>query len=178
MNVSYRCLNNLNLSAGFGCLHARILKPVAAKSSPSHIIATKGSSVWLHWSYTYTGDGKQGPFILLYKEQIIVFKPPLEAPKVLAKRIGQNGTLKLQSPVPAPFNGRVEVIQSNSTLVIHDLQFNDAIYQFTSIVTVNVDVGAGQKSNMFHLLPNVYITVYGKKTYNLVQINAKHFVES
>ena len=47
--------------------------PVEADSSPSHVIAIQGSSVWLHWNYTYGGDGKVGPVTLTYSEQIIGF---------------------------------------------------------------------------------------------------------
>ena len=48
--------------------------------------------------------------------------------QALTKRTGVNCALSLESPVPAPFHGRTEVLSSNSTLVIHNLQYNDSIY--------------------------------------------------
>ena len=168
---------NINLTAGLVCDEEVILKPVAAKSSPSHIIATKGSTVWLYWNYTYTGDGGHDSVFLTYKKQVLGCKRPLEKHKALARRIGQNGVLRLESPVPAPFTGRVQVISSNSTLVIHDLQFNDALYQFSANVTVDVDVGAGPKSNLFRLLPNIHLTVYGKETCNHLYFSGNHYVK-
>ena len=143
--------------------------PDASKSSPSHIIADKGSSVWLHWNYTYVGDRGQG--YSNYKEQVIGFNSPFDSYKVLAKRIGQNGALRLESPMPAPFKGRVEVTSSNSTLVIHNLKYVDEFFQFSSTVTMETKTGAGLRSNTVHMLPNITITVYGMKTYNLIHFN-------
>ena len=141
-----------------------ILVPVEAFSSPSHVITTKGSSVWLHWNYTYIGDGRQGIITVTYKEQIIGFNTKLQPTiQTLAKRTGQNGALTLESSIPAPFNGRVEVISSNSTLVIHGLQYNDSTYHFSSHVTVDLDAGAGAIANIYKLRPVVSITVNGKR---------------
>ena len=136
-----------------------------AHSSPSHVIATKGSSVWLHWNYTYIGDGIHEKSVYLkstYKEQIIginsISRPRFQA---LAKRIGENGTLTLESPVPAPFTGRVDVISSNSTLVIHDLQYDDSTYRLSSDVNVHIDIDAGPILYEFRLKPVVSLTVIG-----------------
>ena len=102
--------------------------------------------------------------MLTYREQFIGFKNASNSSiQALAKRIGQNGALRLESPVPAPFNGRVEVISSNSTLVIHNLQYNDSTYQFSSYLTMNVDVGVGAMTNKFELMPVVSITVNGMR---------------
>ena len=148
-------------------MNGQVLRPVEANSSPSDIIATKGSSVWLHWSYTYIGDGRHGFINVTYKEQIIGFKSASQ-PSVakLAKRTGQNGALTLESPVPAPFNGRVDVISANSTFVIHGLQCNDSTYQFSSSVSVDVDPGSGALTNIFVLKPIVSITVNGMNIYH------------
>ena len=167
-----KVLNSHNLSVGFVYGQVHILKPVASDSSPIHIIATKGSSVCLHWSYTYVGDGRHGSAISTYKEQIIGFSSPFEASKTLARRIGQNGALTLESLVPDPFNGRVEVISSNSTLVIHNLKYTDELYEFSSTVTMDANMGAGPHTNIFHLLPNVTITVHGMKTFNFLYFTA------
>ena len=136
-----------------------------AHSSSSHVITTKGSSVWLHWNYTYIGDGIHEKSVYLkstYKEQIIginsISRPRFQA---LAKRIGQNGALTLESPVPAPFSGRVDVISSNSTLVIHDLQYNDSTYRVSSDVNVHIDIDAGPILYEFRLKPVVSLTVFG-----------------
>ena len=146
------------------------INPVEAKSSPSHINATKGSSVWLHWNYTYVGDGPTGPFVtFIYREQIIGFRNTSEPTiEILANKTGQNGTLTLELPVPALFSGRVEVISSNSTLVIHGLQYNDSTYQYLSIIEVIVRIRGGSlSSSAFNLAPIVTITVHGMNIYHI-----------
>ena len=150
-------------------MNGEALSPVEANSSPSHIIATKGSSVWLHWNYTYVGDGVQGIVTLTYKEQIIGFNSTSQLTvQTLAKRTGANGALTLESPTPAPFNGRVEVILSNSTLVIRDLQYNDSAYQFSSFATVDTDFGSAISSIKVHLKPAVSIEVHGMSSFHFL----------
>ena len=143
------------------------ITPVEVNSSPSQFIASKGSSVWFHWNYTYIGDGRHGFVTFTYKEQIIgfnaIFQPTTQT---LAKRNGQNGALTLESPVPAPFNGRAIVISANSTFVIHNLQYNDSTYQFSSSVSVDSDVGGGAITNIIALKPLVSITVTGMSIYH------------
>ena len=160
----------------------RIFTPVAvngqhaftiseANSSPSSVTATKGSSVWLHWNYTYIGDGTHfgGVLTTFYREQRIELNSTSEtAIKTLARRTGQNGVLTLESPVPTPFNGRVEVISSNSTLVIHNLQYNDSTYHFSSYLSVDFDVGAGAKANRYNLRPVVTINVNGMRAVHIL----------
>ena len=144
-------------------MNGQVVKPVEAKSSPSHINATKGSSVWLHWNYTYPGDGPQGLATIFYKEQLIRFSSTSQpAFQILANKTGQNGILRLESPVSAPFTGRVEVIFSNSTLAIHNLQYNDSNYQFSSTVEVRIDAG----STVYPLIPTVTLaTIQGMNIY-------------
>ena len=145
-------------------MNAQVLSPVEANSSPSHVSTIKGSSVWLHWNYTYVGDGPSGPVVTFnYKEQIIGFNTTLQPTiKTLAKITGQNGALALESPVPAPFNGRIDVISANSTFVIHDLQYNDSTYQYSSSVIVDTDTGGGVVfTNNYTLKPVVSIAVIG-----------------
>ena len=138
----------------------QIISPVEVNSSPSHVITIKGSLVWLHWNYTYIGDGLQGLITLTYREQTIRFNSTSQPSiQTLAKRTGQNGALTLESPVPAPFNGRVDVISANSTLVIHDLQYNDSTYQYSSSVIVDITPGGGVVTKI--LKPIVSITVNG-----------------
>ena len=103
-----------------------------------------------------------GGLVTTYREQAILVNSKSQSiGHVLAKRIGQNGALTLESPVPSPFIGRVEMIPSNSTLVIHELQYNDSTYQFSSYVNVDLDVGAGPRTNKYTLVPVVSITVNG-----------------
>ena len=145
------------------------LTPDEANSSPSHIITAKGVSVWLHWNYTYIGDGAQGLVTLTYKEQIIGFNSTSQPTiQTIAKRTGANGALTLESPTPAPFNGRVEVISSNSTLVIHDLQYNDSIYQFSSNVKVDLVFSGKTSTYDFHLKPIVSITANGMNVFHIL----------
>ena len=149
-------------------MNGQLISPVEANSSPSHIIAIKGSSVWLHWNYTYVGDGPSGAVILTYKEQIIGFNSTSQPTiQTLAKRSGQNGALSLDSSIPAPFNGRVEVISSNSTFVIHGLQYNDSTYQYSSSVSVDIDPGGGAVTKVSVLKPVVSITVTGMSIFSL-----------
>ena len=156
-----------NIVSYLGLLvNGSVVSSSQAYSSPSHIFATRGSSVRLHWNYTYVGDGKHEEkvhFISKYKEQIIEINSTSQPwAQVLAKRIGQNGSLILQSPVPAPFKGRVEVISSNSTLVIHNLQYNDSTYRFSSDVNVDIDIFAFEPVlHDFQLKPVVSLTVVG-----------------
>ena len=140
------------------------INPVEANSSPSHINATKGSSVWLHWNYTYVGDGRDGRFVTFtYKEQVIGFTSTSQRTiYTVANKTGENGTLALELPTYAPFTGRVEVISSNSTFVIHGLQYNDSNYQFLSMIEVFIRIpGGSPSSSIFNLAPTVSITVKG-----------------
>ena len=157
-------------------INGQIVNPNEANSSPSQITAIKGSSIWLHWNYTYIGDGSHSggvfPATINYIEQIIGFsntsQPTIQA---LVKRTGQNGVLTLASSVPAPFNGRVEVISSNSTLVIHDLQYNDSSYQFSSNVKVTIINRGIPRIRTYNLRPVVAITVNGMKFCNFLYLN-------
>ena len=145
-------------------VNGQVLQPVEANSSPSSIVAIKGSSVWLHWNYTYLGDGRHVAVQSYYNEQLIRCTSVSDGHiQVFAKRIGQNGAITLQSSIPAPFNGRVEMISSNSTLVIHRLQYNDSLYQFSSNVNVSLDFGGGFIVNIVPLKPTVSITINGMK---------------
>ena len=134
------------------------------KSSPSHINATIGTSVRLRWDYTYVGDGMYGPLRYKFKEQIIEFHSPSQTMiQVIARRIGQNGALKLQSPTPTTFRGRAAVISSISTLVIHNVQYNDSTYNFSSYVTLDVNPGYKPEQHKSNKFSYVKITVYGMK---------------
>ena len=107
--------------------------PNIALSSPGHIIAARRSSLWLHWNYTYGGDGANRK----YKEQVVGYRSKMVPTFVtLAKRNQQFGTLAKKSSISGPFNGRIDVISENSTLVVHDLQFNDSAVNFSSTVWV------------------------------------------
>ena len=123
----------------------------------------------MHWNYTYIGDGTHLGAVTIttnYSEEIIGFDSASQSIiQVLAKRIGQNGVLSLQSPIPAPFNGRVEMIPANGTLVIRDLQYNDSSYQFSSNVKVTTGVGSSAVLNTYKLKPTVTLAVNGMNTY-------------
>ena len=148
-------------------MNCAVVKQVEGKSSPSQVIAIKGSTVWLHWNYTYIGDGAHRGTVSVttnYIEQIIGFNS-ISHPSIqlLAQRLGQNGALKLLSSIPAPFNGRVAMISSNSTLVIRGLQYNDSLYQFSSNVKVTQDTGGGPVLYIYKLKPIVTMTVKGMR---------------
>ena len=97
--------------------------------------------MWLHWNYTYGGDNR----IVRLKDVTFGYKSRLQptfAP--LAKRTGAFGTLVKQSPISGPLNGRVDVIPDNSTLVVHNLQFNDSGSNFTMPAII-----------LYHVNPNI-----------------------
>ena len=142
-----------------------VIKQDDATSLLHDIVTTKGKSMSLYWNYTYIGDGIHGvkiPISTSYKEQIIGFNSTSEPIiQTLAKIVGQNGILTLEPSIPAPFHRRVEVISSNSTLVIHDLQYNDSTYQFLSNVQVLINIGAGYAVHTYHLKPIFKVSVNG-----------------
>ena len=151
--------------AGFVVNGQDVFTVSEANSSPSSVTAAKGGSVWLHWNYTYLGDGKHGGVTTTFKHQVVALNSTFESIiKTLANKTGSNGALTLESPVPAPFNGRVEVISANSTLAIHSLQYNDSIYQLLSYVTLELDIGVGAFPKRNDLKPVVSITVNGMRT--------------
>ena len=134
--------------------------PNAALSSPSHISARKKSSLWLHWNYTYGGDD---PGLITYKEQIIGYKSKMESTFVpLAKRNGPSGALVKQASIVGPFNGRIDVISDNSTLVVHNLRFNDSGTNFSSYVDIETRFGSSPTRNTRYLEPVVTVEVIGK----------------
>ena len=144
-------------------MNGQVIKIAEENSSPYNITAAKGSSVWLHWNYTYIGDGRHAFAIITYREQIIRFNSTAQnTMQTLARRIGQNGALILKSPLPAQFSGRVEVISSNSTLVLHNLQYNDSTYRFYSDVIVKIRVFSNVPVlHRVHLMPIISLTVIG-----------------
>ena len=136
----------------------RVLEAVEELSSPSHINATKGSSIWLHWNYTYIGDGTHNGTITDFRDQIFVARKDITSQLIVAK-LGHHGPLTLVSPIRAPFTGRLATISSNNTIVVHNLQYNDSHYLFLSRIYVYV---SGRGSVMFPMRPIVGLTVYGK----------------
>ena len=128
-------------------------------SSPSQISATKKSSLWLHWNYTYTGDY---PGMVIYREQIIGYTSKVKPKLVpLAKRNGPSSALVKQSSIIAgPFNGRIDVIGDNSTLVVNNLRFNDSGTNFSSYV--DIGFGTPPTQNIVDLRPVVTIEVIGE----------------
>ena len=145
----------------------KIVTVLEASSSPSKITAAKGWSVWLYWNYNYIGDGLHGGVLsTTYRDQIIGFTSTSQPHfQVLARRIGQNGALALEYPVPALFHGRVGVISSNSTFIIHDLRYADGLLTFSSFVRIDVDPGGPRKTYMYVLQPNIALSIYGMKIY-------------
>ena len=148
--------------------------PNEASSSPNQIIAPRGSSVWLHWAYNYNKDGghhRVTPGSVRYKEQLIGFKSKSQPNvQVLAKKIGQNGVLTLEPSIPAPFNGRVDVIPSNSTVVIHRLQYNDSLYQFVSKIIVEITVNSNTDLKVHDLQPEINVITTGTSIGRVLQL--------
>ena len=141
----------------------KIVTILEESSSPSKMTATKGKSVWLHWNYTYIGDGPHGDVLTTtYREQIIGFNSTSQPHfQVLARRVGQHGALTLESPLPATFRGRVGVISANSTFVIHDLRYADASFRFSCFVSIDVDPGGSRKTHAYGLQPHIALSIIG-----------------
>jgi len=147
-------------------VNEELITSVVERSSPSHIIATKGSSLRLHWNYSYVGDGghnegKDEIEVWYREQQITVNSTSQTEAKTLASRTGSSGVLALVLPVPPEFSGRVEVISSNSSVVICNLQYNDSSCQFSSVVKVDVGFSGNTGTITYLLKPDVSITVNG-----------------
>ena len=128
------------------------------KSSPSHIITTQMSSIWLHWNYTWGGDAHS---VAEYQYQSITYKSRYgSTPVELARRKDQFSTIKKLSSISDPIGARIDVISNNSTLVVHNLQYNDSGSNFSSFVQIGYD-SATVKTN-FILKPVVTIDVQGE----------------
>ena len=142
--------------------------PNPALSSPGQIHARKGSSLWLHWNYSYGGDNSA----IKYKEQIIGYTSKMESTLVpLAKRIGPSGTLVKQSSIVGPFSARIDVIPDNSTLVVHNLRFNDSGTNFSSYIDIRY--GKLQSQNIKQLEPVVNVEVTGEFYVNEIVVILK-----
>ena len=127
----------------------------ASLSSPSSITVTKKSSVWLHWNYTYGGDYRR---LILYQYQSITYKDSLGSkPVELARRVGPSGRLEKLSSISDPIGARIDVISNNSTLVVHNLQFNDSGSNFSSFVKMG-----GSADYRKDLVPVVKLHVNGE----------------
>ena len=106
--------------------------PNEALSSPAKINASKGSTVWLHWNYTYPKG-----FTLEWHKAGYINDASKNTIETLAIKNGTSGEFKALSVIPAPFTGRVDAISHNNTLVIKNLQYNDTAYKFSSFVQVS-----------------------------------------
>ena len=144
-------------------MDGRAVTAVEADSSPSRITAKHGSAVYLHWAYTYIGDGTYPGMTFKYIEQSLGFNSTSHPDiQILAFRSRPADPLKLAKPLPAAFTGRVEVIASNSTLVINNLGFIDTIYEYFSFVKIQMVYGPGIRNIVkFPLKPIVKVTVTG-----------------
>ena len=144
-------------------MNGTAVTPIEANSSSSHITAKHGSTVYLHWAYTYVGDGRHSLAVITFLQQEIGFNSTSHKElQVLAKRSGERGPLQLASLLPASFEGRVDVIPSNSTLVIRDLQFNDSMHEYSSNIQVNMQFTSTTRQKLvYQLEPKVKITVTG-----------------
>ena len=104
------------------------------------------SSIWLHWNYTWGGDAFS---VAEYQYQSIRYKRRYgSTPIELARRKDQFSTIKKLSSISDPIGARIDVISNNSTLVVHNLQYNDSGSNFSSYVQIGYD-GATLKSTPF-----------------------------
>ena len=146
-------------------MNGMVLVPVAPNSSPSRITAMRGSSAWFYWKYNYTGDGRHPTGVKTkYMLQFVRYTRLSDGDvQQLAVRKGQNGSLITESTIHAPFTGRVQVIASNSTMVIHRLQYNDSLYEFSSTVDVRIyTTGTANIVRTIALEPKIRILVNGR----------------
>ena len=114
------------------------------------ISVNKGLSVNLTWHYSMT--------VCLLQEQKFGYDSGHGFTSLAVK--GTNGSMEVREGLPAHFNGRIEVIAPSSTFVVHNIQYNDSAYQFSSHVSA--------RSYLFHhlvskaLLPRYILNVTGK----------------
>ena len=108
------------------------------------------SSVWLHWNYTWTGDI---PGAVVLKYQSVTYKSSYGSTIIeLAKRNGASGVLEKSSSISDPIGARIDVIANNSTLVVHNLQYNDSGSNFSSFIQFQ---GLGGYEYPYNLFPFV-----------------------
>ena len=142
----------------FSATNTGILTENESKSTAKIINATKNSSANLHWNYTYGGDTLGTKYI----EQVIGYKDNSGAVLPLVTRINEDGDLKVLSTMPAKFVGRIKIIESNNTMVINKLKYNDSSLQFVSYVIIRFN-GVNGFNKTIHLKPDaVRIAVKGK----------------
>ena len=92
--------------------------------STRKIEVTRGLSVNLTWYFSKSA--------CLLQEQKFGYSSGDRLTILAVKR--QNGSIHVAEEMPEQFNGRIATAASSSTLIIHNVQFNDSIYQFASIV--------------------------------------------
>ena len=142
-------------------MNGTAVTPIEADSSPSHMTVKSGSTVYLNWAYTYIGDGRHSLGATSFAQQVIWFNSASDAKfQVLAKKMGLKGNWTLASPLPPSFEGRVDVIQSNSTLVIRDIRASDALKTYHSRIYINM-ILTKPTTLPYDLAPLVKITVTG-----------------
>eukprot|EP00112_Aurelia_sp_Birch-Aquarium-sp1_P022679 Seg649.2 transcript_id=Seg649.2/GoldUCD/mRNA.D3Y31 product="TBC1 domain family member 20" protein_id=Seg649.2/GoldUCD/D3Y31 len=125
-----------------------ILTENEAKSTARIVNATKDSPVNLHWNYTYGGD----TLGTKYMEQVIAYQDSYGRTFPLARRINENGALKVFSSVPVTFSGRIKILESNNAVVIDKLKYNDSSLQFMSYVIMRFN-GVNGFNGTIHLKP-------------------------
>ena len=74
--------------AGYAVNGQRVLEVVEERSSPSHINATKGSSIWLHWNYTYIGDGTHNGTTTALSNQLVTAQGYSSGSNLIATKLG------------------------------------------------------------------------------------------
>ena len=98
----------------------------------------KMSSVWLHWNYTWGGDVEVSKF----SYQSMTYKSRYgSTPVELARRTGSSGILSKSSSISDSIGARIDVISHNSTLVVHNLQYNDSGSNFSSFARIEAQGG-------------------------------------
>ena len=144
-------------------MNGTAVTPIEANSSSSRIATEIGSTVELHWAYTYVGDGRHTIAVIYFAQQVIGFKSTSHTKfQVLAKKMGLKGNWTLASPLPPSFEGRVDVIQSNSTLVIRDIRASDALKTYHSRVDIRMTLTSLRPQILpYHLAPIVKLILPG-----------------
>ena len=92
--------------------------------STRKIEVTRGLSVNLTWYFS-----KSACFI---QEQEFGYSSGDRLAILAVKR--QNESIQVAEEMPEQFKGRIAAAASSSTLIIHNVQFNDSIYQFASVI--------------------------------------------
>ena len=156
-----------NSSTVLSTADAQFLQPHKEHSSPSVIIALKGSTIWLHWNYSYVGDTEKNKC----KEQL-VYCIGCHGVRAILRRKGATADLKhrVDRPgalpgIPAYLVNRIKVFPNNDSIAMRNMTLSDAGVYFVSVVYLEVKNETNNQTRVLAVLLQpikIKIVVLGK----------------